>query len=320
MAFDTHQLRAFAAVIREGSFEKASRALHVTPSAVSQRIKQLEELVGQVLVVRRTPCVPTRAGEVLYRHALQVALLESEVLAGMVESDADRTASATTIAIAVNADSLATWLVPALGRFAEQTGHRVEVVVDDEDHTADWLRSGRVVGAVTSDAQPVQGCSVEPLGVMRYHASATPAFVARWFGDGLTAEALRRAPVLFYSRKDELQARFVRRVLGLRGVALTPHWIPGATAYVDATLVGLGWGMHPEALVKPLLARRQLVDLVAGTTLDVRLHWQRWRLSSTTLQHLDETLRRAAATTLQTPGGGRRPATVLPRGARGEAR
>src|SRR6185295_379892 len=129
MSFDTHQLRAFAAVIREGSFERASRALHVTPSAVSQRIKQLEELIGQVLVVRRTPCVPTRAGEVLYRHALQVGLLESEVL-GMLEPDADRTASAATIAVAVNADSLATWLVPALGRFAEQTGHRVEVVVD----------------------------------------------------------------------------------------------------------------------------------------------------------------------------------------------
>jgi LysR family transcriptional regulator, chromosome initiation inhibitor len=301
MRFDTHQLTAFAAVIREGSFERASRALHVTPSAVSQRIKQLEELVGQVLIVRRTPCVPTRAGEALYRHALQVALLESEVLGGLRESDADRTASAATVAVAVNADSLATWLVPALGRFADETGHRIEVVVDDEDHTAEWLRSGRVVGAVTSDARPVQGCSVEPLGVMRYRASATPAFMQRWFGDGVTAEALRRAPVLFYSRKDELQARFVRRTLGLRGVTLTPHWIPGTTAYIDATLVGLGWGMHPEALVKSLMARRQLVDLVAGSLLDVPLHWQRWRLSSSTLQQLDDTLRRAAATTLQSP-------------------
>jgi LysR family transcriptional regulator (chromosome initiation inhibitor) len=313
MRFDSHQLTAFAAVIREGSFERASRALHVTPSAVSQRIKQLEQLVGQVLVVRRTPCVPTRAGEVLYRHALQVGLLESEVVAGMLESDADRTAAAATIAVAVNADSLATWVVPALARFAEHTGHRVEVVVDDEDHTAEWLRSGRVVGAVTSDAQPVQGCSAEPLGVMRYRASATPAFVQRWFGDGVTADALRRAPVLFYSRKDELQARFVRRTLGLRGVTLTPHWVPGTTAYIDATLVGLGWGMHPEALVKPLFARRQLVDLVAGALVDVPLHWQRWRLSSSTLQQLDDALRRAAATTLQAPRSrGSRPAAPPP--------
>jgi LysR family transcriptional regulator (chromosome initiation inhibitor) len=112
MGLDTHQLAAFAAVIREGSFERASRALHVTASAVSQRIKQLEEQVGQVLVVRRTPCVPTRAGEVLYRHALQVALLEADVLAGMEAPDAGPAAAPTTITVAVNADSLATWLVP----------------------------------------------------------------------------------------------------------------------------------------------------------------------------------------------------------------
>jgi LysR family transcriptional regulator (chromosome initiation inhibitor) len=299
MQLDTHQLSAFAAVIREGSFERASRALHVTPSAVSQRIKLLEETVGQVLVVRRTPCAPTRAGEVLYRHALQVALLEADVLAGMSAPDAGPPAAPTTITVAVNADSLATWLVPALGRFAEASGHRVEVVVDDEDHTAAWLRTGRVVGAVTSDARPVQGCSVEPLGVMRYRASATPAFVRRWFGDGVTAEALRRAPVLFYSRKDELQARFVRQRLGLRAVALTPHWMPGTTAYVDATLLGMGWGMHPETLVATQLARRQLVDLVDGAVMDVPLHWQRWRLSSPTLQRLDESLRHAATTTLR---------------------
>jgi LysR family transcriptional regulator (chromosome initiation inhibitor) len=299
MSLDTHQLTAFAAVIREGSFERASRALHVTPSAVSQRIKLLEEAVGQVLVVRRTPCTPTRAGEVLYRHALQVALLEADVLAGMEAPDAGPVAAPTTITVAVNADSLATWLVPALGRFADASGHRVEVVVDDEDHTAAWLRTGRVVGAVTSDARPVQGCSVEPLGSMRYRASATPGFVRRWFGDGVTAEALRRAPVLFYSRKDELQARFVRQKLGLRGVTLTPHWMPGTTAYVDATLLGMGWGMHPEALVAPQLARRQLVDLVDGAVMDVPLHWQRWRLSSPTLQRLDESLRHAATTTLR---------------------
>jgi LysR family transcriptional regulator, chromosome initiation inhibitor len=299
MSLDSHQLTAFAAVIREGSFERASRALHVTPSAVSQRIKLLEETVGQVLVVRRTPCVPTRAGEVLYRHALQVALLEADVVAGMQAPDAGPVAAPTTITVAVNADSLATWLVPALGRFAEASGHRVEVVVDDEDHTAAWLRTGRVVGAVTSDAQPVQGCSVEPLGVMRYRASATPAFVRRWFGDGVTAEALRRAPVLFYSRKDELQARFVRQKLGFRGVTLTPHWMPGTTAYVDATLLGMGWGMHPEVLVTTQLSRRQLVDLVDGAVMDVPLHWQRWRLSSPTLQRLDESLRHAATTTLR---------------------
>jgi LysR family transcriptional regulator (chromosome initiation inhibitor) len=306
MLLDYQQLAALAAVIREGSFERASRALHVTPSAVSQRIKQLEELVGQVLVIRQSPCVATRAGEALYRHALQVTLLESDLRSVLFAADADGSAPASTIAIAVNDDSLATWVVPALRRFAEETGQRVEVIVDDEGHTAEWLRSGRVVGAVTADAQPIQGCSAEPLGVMRYRAIATPAFMRRWFRGGVDAEGLRRAPVLFADRKDQLQSRFVRRVLGVRGVALTPHWIPAAAAYLEATRAGLGWGMNPEPLIGALLARRRLVDLVPGAVLDVQLYWQKWRLSSAILTRLDAALRAGAALVLRPPAAQRR--------------
>lgn len=50
------QLAALAAVIECGSFDAAADRLHVTPSAVSQRIKALESRVGQVLVVRDKPC------------------------------------------------------------------------------------------------------------------------------------------------------------------------------------------------------------------------------------------------------------------------
>ena len=70
-------LAALAAVVREGSFERAARKLHVTPSAVSQRIKQLEERTGQVLVQRGTPCTGTEAGRRLCLHLEQVALLEN---------------------------------------------------------------------------------------------------------------------------------------------------------------------------------------------------------------------------------------------------
>ena len=48
-------LEAVAALDREGSFEGAARALHVTSSAISQRVKLLEERVGTPLVVRGGP-------------------------------------------------------------------------------------------------------------------------------------------------------------------------------------------------------------------------------------------------------------------------
>jgi len=292
--YDYLQLAALVAVVREGSFERAASALHVTPSAISQRIKQLEDAVGGVLVVRGKPCTTTVAGERYYRHALQVELLESDLANELASGDAAAAAAAPPVSIAVNADSLATWVIPALAAFTEETGLRVKLEVDDQDHTTEWLRTGRVLGAITAEAAPVQGCRVSSLGVMEYRAAARPAYMRRWFSGGVTRDAMRSAPALFYDRKDELESRFVRHVLGFRNVRLVAHWIPSTGAFVDACLHGLGWGIHPEPLIREHLRRERLVDLVAGKSMDVPLFWQHWRIESATLAALTRALTRAA--------------------------
>jgi LysR family transcriptional regulator, chromosome initiation inhibitor len=299
MHFQYDQLSALVAVVREGSFDRAARALHVTPSAISQRVKQLEELVGGTVVVRGTPCVPTSMGETVYRHALQVELLEKDLLGAVAPNKGAAAKLATPMTVAVNADSLATWLVPAIARFVEATGLQVEIVVDDQDHTAAWLRSGRVIGAVTAEARPVQGCRVRPLGVMRYLATASARFARRWFPRGVTVEALRQAPALIFNRKDELQERFLRRVLGGRAGPLRSHLMPSPTAFVEASLLGLGWGLNPEHLADRHIKSKRLVDLVAGKWLDVPLYWQQWGLASESLDTLAAALAAQAARSLR---------------------
>ena len=216
MRIDSRQLAAFAAVLREGSFEAAARALHLTPSAVSQRIKGLEERLGRVLIQRGAPCLATPAGQALQRHAQQLQLLEAQALEpfGLAADDGGRRAStagtALPLAISVNPDSLATWFVPALAVLRENHDASFDLLVEDQDHSGELLRQGRVMAAVTSDPQPVQGCRVERLGTMRYLAVASPAFVARYFDAGLTDAALARAPVNTFNAKDALQARFLR--------------------------------------------------------------------------------------------------------------
>ena len=301
------QLEALAAVIREGSFDGAARLLHVTPSAVSQRIKQLEEQVGTILVVRTSPCVATPIGEAVYRHALQVELLERDLLAAVVPvargADAGGAAAPPMrMAIAVNADSLATWLMPALAAFGARTRARVDVALDDEDHTARWLRAGRVLGAVTSQGRAVQGCRVQPLGVMRYVATASPRFVRRWLAPGITAAALQAAPSLAYNRKDRACGQFLAEQLGCPDADLQPHYLPSPHAYVDACLGDLGWGMNPESLVAGLIARRRLVDLLPGRTVDVALYWQQWALSSASVDALAHALHEHAAASLRPIG------------------
>jgi len=312
---DYTQLSALVAVLREGSFERAASALHVTPSAISQRIKQLEEAVGGVLVLRGKPCMPTSLGERYYRHALQVELLESDLAEELAPGQGRAPGTtAPPVTIAVNNDSLATWVLPALATFAKETGLCVKLEVDDEAHTAEWLRTGRVLGAITAEAVPVQGCRVEPLGAMRYRATATPAYLRRWFPRGVTRAALSAAPAVLYNEKDALERRFIERVLGLGDLTLVAHGIPSSTAFVEATLLGLGWGMNAEPLVIEHLRRGRLVDLVEGESMSVALFWQHWRIESTTLAALTRALTSQARLHLGDPNGSAEPRSRRPKG------
>ncbi len=299
MKLGTGQLAALVAVVREGSFERAARALHITPSAVSQRLKQIEETMGTVLIVRASPCVPTPQGEAVYRHALQVELLERELVADMRVDDGDD--SPLSLAIAVNADSLATWFVAALRPLSTRTGIRLDLSVDDQDHTATWLRSGRVLGAVTSQAKPVRGCRVQPLGTMRYLATASPKFVRRHFPDGVSPEALHDAPALAYNRKDDMGARFLEATHGLRDVSLSSHYLPSPHAYLEACMLGLGWGLNPSGLAASPIKRKRLVDLCPGESFAVPLYWQQWAISSRTVDAVASALIEYAQTTLEPP-------------------
>ena len=296
---DYAALSALAAVVREGSFERAAQALSVTPSAVSQRIRALEERVGCALVVRGQPCQATDTGRRLCQHVDRVRLLEQE-LQGALPALAPEGISRVALPVAVNADSLATWFAPAVAAFAADAPVLVELAVDDQDHTADWLRSGAVLAAVTGTARPPAGFNSRPLGAMRYLAAASPAFVARHFPQGVGAGSLARAPSLVFNTKDELQARWVRRLCH-RDVELPRHALPSSHAFVTAGLAGMGWGLHPQVLITPQLRDGSLVELVPGTPLDVPLYWQHARVASSLVEGLSRAVLEAAARFLSPP-------------------
>lgn len=265
-------LSALAAVIRTGSFERAAQQLNVTPSAVSQRIKLLEERIGAILVVRGQPCVATEAGQRLCQHVDQVALLESALRRELPGLQAET--QSVTLRIAVNADSLATWFIRAM---AETTGYLFDLVLDDQDYSADWLRRGEVVAAVTSHGTPIQGCNCHALGALRYVATASPGFVERWFPDGLDRDPAARAPCLIFNQKDRLQTLWLQQACGA-DIRPPLHWLPSSQAFVDAALAGLGWGMNPEILVGEHLRAGRLVALHRSLPLDVPLFWQESRI------------------------------------------
>ncbi|MBP9048192.1 MAG: LysR family transcriptional regulator ArgP [Tabrizicola sp.] len=292
---DPAQLAALAAVHRRGSFDLAAAELHVTPSAISQRIKALEETTGTLLIRRGQPCAATDTGLRLIRHHDEIVLLEHSLAADLP----GLSPGPATFRIAVNADSLATWVIPAL---AATSGFLFDLVIDDQDVSQDWLRRGEVVAAITSHPGPLQGCDTVPLGNLRYHATASPAFIARWFPDGVTPQALGRAPTLTFSDQDQLQTRWAARQAPGRARPLLPtHRMASSQAFVDVCLAGLGWGMNPELLVAAHLASGALVELIPDTALDVALYWQFTRLAGPVLAPVTAAITQKAGRTLVPP-------------------
>ncbi|MBT9387002.1 LysR family transcriptional regulator ArgP [Pseudooceanicola sp. CBS1P-1] len=264
--------RAVAAVVRTGSFDQAAAALNVTPSAISQRVRQLEERMGTVLIRRGAPCTATEAGAQLCRHMEQVGMLEQDLVSRLPALAPEGTGPVT-LCLACNADSLGTWFLPALAEFGRETGYLFDITVEDEDHTADWLRQGRVLAAVSATAQPVQGCRVIPLGALRYHATASPDYILRHFPEGLDAGALERAPALTFDRKDRLQKLWARQAFG-REVRFASHWLASTHGFLEASLAGMGWALNPAPLAAAHLAAGTLVELLPGEVFDRPLYWQ----------------------------------------------
>jgi LysR family transcriptional regulator (chromosome initiation inhibitor) len=296
MNLDREQLATLRAVVDAGTFDAAARILSVTPSAVSQRIKALEQQLGRVLVERTKPVRATELGEVLLRLSREIALLEADAASALRLDGAGD--GFTTVPLAVNADSLTSWFLPAIASVCTERRIVVDIHREDQDRTAELLASGRVMAAVTSRADPVPGCSSTPLGVLVYRPAASRAFAARWFPGGADAASFARAPVVDFDHDDELQSRFLRRV-SRRPLDPPRHFVSGSSDFLQAIALGLGWGM---------LLTSQLADAAPGEFVElapadpgiaVPLHWQQWNLRSPALDALAAAVIAAARASLR---------------------
>jgi LysR family transcriptional regulator (chromosome initiation inhibitor) len=295
MTFASEHLVTLRALVDEGTFEAAAQRLHITQSAVSQRIKQLERTAGQVLVQRTTPVTTTAAGDVVLRYARQVQLLADDAAVELGQGGAE--GPGTSIAVAVNADSLATWFLEALAALPPEVGAVFDLHREDQVNTTSLLRSGTVLAAVTSTREPLQGCSSEPLGLMRYRAVASPGYVDRWLGGVPRMGRVDAAPMLDFDRSDQLQRGFLVASLGYD--PRPPRtFVPSSADFARAARLGLGWGLLPEAQCLDLLDDGSLVELAPGEHVDLALYWQRWALSSRLLDTLTESVRSSAAEAL----------------------
>ncbi len=282
-------------VIQEGGFEKAANVLCLTQSAVSQRVRQLEERVGQVLLSRGTPPSPTEVGEVYLKHYNRVRLLEGD-LERLQAPSADAFVS---VPVGLNADSLDTWFLGSVEQFLRDHDALLDLRVDDQDQTHRYLKKGEVVGCVSTEAKPMQGCASYELGEMSYRMMATPEFVERWFPEEFDWNSALRAPAVIFSRDDQLHHRQLRQQFGKTPAQLTAHYVPSSEQFLRMILNGFAYGMLPELQSREAVASGRLVELMSDQSVSVRLFWHCWNLESELLQALTDCIRSGARRFLQ---------------------
>jgi LysR family transcriptional regulator (chromosome initiation inhibitor) len=295
-SYDPAALEALAAIVEEGGFERAAQRLNITQSAVSQRLRALEAQVGTVLIVRSRPLRPTSAGHLLLKHTRQLRLLRADLerdLRELAPSSTGGGREEERISLAINADSIATWALPALDELALQ-GLPLEIVTDDQDFTHEWLREGQVLGCVTTVKQALRGCKVVALGAMDYIAVARSDYARRNLASGLTRHNFVETPFIAFNRKDDMQAEFVGKAFGLRRVSLRQLFVPSSEGQVRAVLAGWGVSVVPELLTRGLIEQGRLVNVAPGTRVPVQLYWHCWNLESAVLDQLTVALTRAA--------------------------
>lgn len=287
---DYKQLQAFATIVDEQSFERAAHKLHITQSAVSQRLKQLEERLGKILLLRSHPLRATEAGHVVLKHYRQIHLLQSEMLD---ELSHEQEPGFTRLTIGVNADSLATWFLPALNPLLAQHALLLDLRIADQDETQALMRAGEVFGCVSSQAKPLQGCRSHALGSMIYRCWASPVFYEKHFADGLHCADWSHTPIVDFNQSDQLQHRYLKQFFGLDSHTLPVHRLPDSHGFLELIKHGHACGLAPEQQAMPLKVRGEIVDICPDYALTVPLYWHSWQLQTPLSQALTNQLQQA---------------------------
>jgi LysR family transcriptional regulator (chromosome initiation inhibitor) len=284
---DYKLLNAFAMVVQEGGFEKAAARLNLTQSAVSQRVKLLEERAGKILLSRTSPPQPTDAGQKLIKHYLQVRLLEDgleEEISGSDDSTPVR------LSVGINADSLSSWFLPAMGDLLESGKFLIDMHVDDQEQTHKLLRDGIVVGCISGLASPMQGCKVDYLGAMKYRLLARPEFISKWFPEGLTVSAAENAPAVMFTRKDMLHYKILQIVLGEAINVKAIHYVPSNDQFMMMISSGYAYGMVPDWQSKTLRSKNEVIEVHERAQDSVKHYWHCWNIDSMPLKTLSKRL------------------------------
>lgn len=260
---DFAELRAFVAVVERQSFARAAEHLGLSPSALSQTIRQLEGRIGARLLNRTTRSVaPSATGELLYRR---IAPLFREMAAAVADAGEATGRMSGTLRINTLGIAARTVIAPRLARF-----HRahpdvaLDIVVDDA--LADIVRGRFDAGIRVGGQLEKDMVAVRLTPDMKMMAVASPDYLSRRGTPTSPAELHEHACINWRLEMDgrhyrwEFEKQGHRLDLAVDGPVITNH----ADVGIAAALGGLGIAYHFEQDgVGELLAQGRLVRVLS---------------------------------------------------------
>jgi LysR family transcriptional regulator (chromosome initiation inhibitor) len=284
---DYKWIEALDAIVYQGSFERAAEHLFVSQSAISQRIKQLEKFLAQPVLIRSQPPKPTPIGKKLLGLYRRVRLLEHEILPELKNDTSTRPVQ---LSLATNADSLATWLLPALKNVMKQRQVELKLTIYGEYRSIEKLKSGEVTGAISLESQPIPGCRADYLGRIDYVCVASPEFYQRYFSKGVNNQTLAKAPAVSYDQYDDLHKTFLTEHFNVNPDSVIHHNISSSEAFLKVALAGVAYCLIPRLQITDELDRGVLVDVTPGFLMSHRIYWHHWQLETGVLQEISHAI------------------------------
>ncbi len=293
--FDYKLLAALVEVTEQQSFELAAQKLFISQSAISQRIKALEEQLGQPVLIRSQPILATHAGEQLLAHFKRVRQLEYELVPIL---SPEKPTKPMKISLAVNADSIATWFIDAITLVLKTQLVELNLIIEHEERTLDKLRSGEAVGALSIIEKPLKGYRSFKLGKMEYCLVANPDFIAQYFPDGVNQNSLKMAPAISYDHKDDMHVRYIAKHFNLAAAEYYCHSVRSSEAFVALVKQGVAYCLLPKLQIANELDSGQLASLCPEYTLVETLYWHSWVLVKGVSKQISENIIQLGRVTL----------------------
>ncbi len=284
---DYKLLHALDVIISQQSFDKAAEILNITQSAVSQRVKQLEQNLAEPVLIRSQPLKATEVGQKLLRHFRQVRQLEYDLIEQIHPQEQQ---TILPVSIAVNADTLASWFIPALAPLLKSFPIELDLQVLDETNTQELLKRGEVFAALSTQPSTINGCKVAAIGSVDYILCASSAFVGQYFSQGLNRQSLKYAPGVEFDQRDTMHSDYIEQHFSLKAGHYPCHKLRSSEAFVRMALEGVAYCLLPNFQAQPYLATGELVDLAPELHLRRSLYWHSWLLEKGIHQKISEAI------------------------------